>query len=170
MNEGLLLVRIVFGLLMAAHGAQKWFGWFGGHGLTATAGFFEALGFRPARLFATTAAATEIASGLLMALGLLGPVGPALMVSVMIVAAISVHWKNGLFAANGGIEVALLYGAVAASLTLIPPGRYSLDAAFGLTSLWTPAIGWLALGVGIVGGVGSLLLRRPTPAVVGAPA
>jgi putative oxidoreductase len=164
MNEGLLLIRVGFGLLMAAHGAQKLFGWFGGPGLTATAGFFEPLGFRPGRLFAATAAITELASGLLVTLGFLGPVGPALMVSVMIVAAISVHWKNGLFAAKGGIEVALLYATVAAGLTLIPPGQYSLDALLGLTSFWTPAIGWLALGVGIAGGIGNLLLRRPAPA------
>ena len=165
MNEGLLLLRVAFGLLMAAHGAQKLFGWFGGHGLRATAGFFEGLGFRPGLAFAGMAAATELASGLLMTLGLLGPVGPALMVSVMIVAAVSVHWKNGLFASAGGIEVALLYGIVAAMLTVTPPGRYSLDAMLGLTALWTPSLRLLALGVGIVGGFGNLLLRRAAPAV-----
>ena len=166
MNEGLLLIRLVLGLLMAAHGAQKAFGWFGGHGLSGTAVFFEGLGFRPGRFFAATAAWAEIVSGLLMSLGFLGPVGPALMVSVMIVAAISVHWKNGLFASAGGIEMSLLYGAVAAGLTLTPPGRYSLDAIFGLTSLWTPTTAWLALGLGIVGGILNLLLRRPAPAAV----
>ncbi len=161
MNEGLLLVRLVFGLLMVAHGAQKLFGWFGGHALKASAGFFEQLGFRPGLPFAWTASVTEIGSGLLMALGLFGPVGPALMVSVMIVAAIAVHWKNGLFAGAGGIELSLLYGAVAAAFTLMSPGALSLDAVFGLTHVWTPAISWLALGVGVAGGIGNLLLRRP---------
>jgi putative oxidoreductase len=159
MNEGLLLVRVIVGLLMVAHGAQKLFGWFGGHGLSGTAGFFEGIGFRPGRFFAATASSAEIASGMLMSLGLFGPVGPALMVSVMIVAA-SAHWKNGLFG-SAGIELTLLYGTVAAALALMPSGRYSLDALFGLTSLWTPPLAWLALSIGIVGGIGNLFLRRP---------
>ena len=69
-----------------------------------------------------------------MALGLFGPVGPALMLSVMIVAAVSVHLKNGLFAMSNGIELPLLYGAAAAALALTGPGQYSLDALLGLQS------------------------------------
>src|SRR5688572_20157667 len=88
---GLLLLRLVVGLSMAAHGSQKIFGWFGGYGLAGTGGFFEMLGFKPGRTFAFMAGATEITSGLLIALGFLGPVGPALMLSVMIVAAFTVH-------------------------------------------------------------------------------
>ena len=124
---------------MAAHGAQKLFGWFGGYGVAGTGAFFETLGFRPGRFFATTAALAEVAGGVLMALGLLGPIGPALMLSVMIVAAVGVHWKHGLFVTSNGIEVPLLYGAGAASLGLTGPGRLSLDAALGLSSVWTPS-------------------------------
>src|SRR5690348_1964904 len=108
-DTGLLLGRLVFGLLMAAHGSQKLFGWFGGYGLAGTSGFFESLGFRPGRFYATAASVGEIVSGLLLAVGFLGPIGPALMVSVMIVAAVSVHLKNGVFAQNNGIELPLLY-------------------------------------------------------------
>ena len=160
MDAGLLLARLVIGPMMAAHGAQKLFGWFGGYGLTGTAGFFEGLGFRPGRLFAATAAATEIVSGVLVALGLLGPIGPALMVSVMVVAALTVHWPN-VFAQSNGIEVPLLYATAASSLALIGYGAYSLDTALGLSSLWTPALTWVALAVGALGGLANLGLRRP---------
>ena len=94
---GLLVARVVVGLLMAAHGSQKLFGWFGGYGLKVTGEFFTQLGFPAGVTFATLAAVAEITSGLLVALGLLGPVGPALMISVMIVAAITVHWEHGVF-------------------------------------------------------------------------
>ena len=109
MNLGLFILRLVVGFMMAGHGSQKLFGWFGGHGLQGTAGYFEVLGFRPGRLFAALAAVTEFFSGLLVAFGFLGPIGPALMTSVMVVAIYSVHWKNGLFAATNGVEVPLLY-------------------------------------------------------------
>lgn len=163
MNEGLFLARVTLGLLMAAHGSQKLFGWFGGYGLAGTAGFFEALGFRPGRVFATAASASEVGSGVLLALGLLSPLAGAVMIAVMLVAAVSVHWEHGLFATSNGIEVPLLYGAGAAALTLTGPGVYSLDAALGLTAFWTPALAWSALAVGIVGGATNLALRRTEP-------
>jgi len=109
---GLLMLRLVVGLAMAAHGSQKLFGWFGGHGLAGTGGFFEMLGFKPGRLFALAAGATEVLSGILVAAGFLGPIGPALMLSVMIVAAVTVHWKHGYFAQSNGIELPLLYADV----------------------------------------------------------
>jgi putative oxidoreductase len=161
LGTGLLLARLVLGTLMAAHGGQKLFGWLGGYGIAGTAGFFEQLGFRPARLFVITASVTELAGGILMALGLLGPVGPALVLSVMIVAAVSVHWKNGLFAGTNGIEVPLLYSAGAVALALIGPGPLSLDAVLGIDQTWTPALKTAALAAGVVGGVGNLLARRP---------
>src|SRR3954463_9882815 len=104
MAIGLLILRLVVGLTLTAHGAQKLFGWFGGYGLTGTGGFLEQLGFRPGRLFAAMASLGEVGSGVLIALGLFGPIGPAIMLSVMIVAAISVHWQHGVFATSNGIE------------------------------------------------------------------
>ena len=160
MNAGLLVARLVFGLLMAAHGSQKLFGWFGGYGLQGTGGFFEKLGFRPGRFFAGAAGAAEVAGGLLLALGLLGPIGPALIVAVMIVAIVSVHLPHGLFAATNGIEVPLLFAAAAAALALTGPGRYSLDALLGLP-LATPGLAWGALAFGILGGGAHIALRRP---------
>lgn len=158
---GLLIARIVIGLLMAAHGTQKLFGWFGGYGLQKTGDFFAQLGFRPGRAFAAAASVSEIAGGLLVALGLLGPIGPALVIAVMIVAALTVHWGQGLFATTNGIEVPLLYAAAALGLALTGPGPYSLDAWLGTRELWTPAATWTVLALGIVGGLANVVLRRP---------
>ena len=158
-SAGILVARLFLGLLMAAHGSQKLFGWFGGHGLAGTGGFFESLGFRPGRLFATMAGLTEFGSGLLIAFGLLGPIGPALMLSVMIVAMISVHWHKGVFAGTNGVEVPLLYAVGAVALALTGPGLFSLDTVLGIDTLWTPAMNWTVLGVGAIGGIGNLALR-----------
>jgi len=162
LSAGLLIARLVFGLSMSAHGAQKLFGWFGGYGLAGTGQFFDKLGFRPGRMFAAVASATEIVGGLLLAFGFLGPVGPALIVSVMIVAVVTVHWDNGFFAATNGIELPLLFAAVAVVLAFTGPGSYSLDAVLGLQALWSAAFAAAALGAGIIGAIGNLTLRRRT--------
>src|SRR5437762_2383589 len=160
LGQGLLVARVVIGLVMAAHGTQKLFGWFGGYGLNKTGEFFAHLGFRPGKTFAAAASLTEITSGVLVALGLLGPVGPALMISVMIVAMITVHWEHGLFAIDNGIEVPLLYSTAALAFALIGYGRYSIDAWLGDPIHWTPAITWIVLGVGALGAFANVVLRH----------
>jgi putative oxidoreductase len=160
MDAGLLVGRVVLGSLMAAHGAQKLFGWFGGYGIAGTGAFMEQLGFRPGRHFAAAAGASELIGGLLLALGLLGPIGPALVVSVMIVAIVSVHARNGLLAASNGVELPLLYATGALALAFTGFGRYSLDALLGLDGLWTPAIAELVVLLGVMGGVANLAIRR----------
>lgn len=160
LSSGLLVARLVLGLYMAAHGAQKLFGWFGGHGLDGTSAFFEQIGFRPGRLFAITASVTEIVSGLLVAAGLLGPVGPALMISVLIVAVVTVHWQHGLFIASNGIEFATIFAATAFALALTGPGTFSLDAALGIDSLWSAQTAWLAIAVAVAGAIANLAARR----------
>jgi putative oxidoreductase len=153
MDTALLIARLFFGLGLAAHGTQKLFGWFGGHGLIGTGGFFETIGFRPGKFFATAAALGETLGGVLLAIGLLGPIGPALMFLVMIVAA-SIHVKNGFFATNDGFELPLLYAMGALTFAFTGPGGYSLDRVLGL--LWlsneqfaSRAI-WTAVAVGAV--------------------
>ena len=156
---GLLLVRIVVGLIMAAHGAAKSWGWFGGYGLRGTGQFFEQSGFHPGVAFAAAASVSEIISGLLVALGFLGPIGPALMISVMIVATITVHLGQGLFAPKG-IEVPLLYAASAFGLALTGFGEYSVDALLGVAGRWSAEFTWIVLVLGIVGAFVNLALRR----------
>lgn len=162
MDSVLLVIRLFFGLAFAAHGAQKLFGWFGGHGLEGTGAFFERLGYRPGRLFATAAGLGEFGGGLLLTLGLLGPIGPALMVVVMLVAILSVHLGNGFFTMNQGVEMPLLYMAGAILFAYLGPGAYSLDAAFGLTRLYDPAITTTAILVAVVVALANLAFRHPS--------
>ncbi len=164
MDVGLLIARLVFGLLLAAHGCQKLFGWFGGPGLGGTATFFESLGYHPGRLFVVAAVLGECGGGLLLALGLFQPAAAAPIISVMIVAIATVHWGNGLLAPDG-IEHPFLYLTTALSLALTGPGAYSLDTVLGLTHLWTPQVTAVVLGTGVIGGVVSLGLRRAGAAV-----
>src|SRR5258706_1041260 len=104
MSIGLLILRLVVGLALAGHGTQKLFGWFGGYGLTGTAGFLEQLGFVPGRRNALFAGLAETAGGLLLALGLATPIAAAMIVAVMVVAAVSVDFEDGFFSCNQGFE------------------------------------------------------------------
>jgi putative oxidoreductase len=160
MNAALLILRFVVGLGLAAHGAQKLFGWFGGHGLAGTGGYFEGLGYRPGKSFALLAGLGEFAGGLLIALGLGGPIGPAIAVVVMTVAIVSVHVPNGFFAMNKGFELPLLYATAAVAIALIGPGAWSLDGLLGLGAVWTPASAWLALLGAVLLAAGNLALRH----------
>jgi putative oxidoreductase len=160
---GLLVARVIIGFLMGAHGASKLLGWFGGHGLRGTGQFFEQMGFRPGVAFAAAASISEIASGLLVAFGFLGPVGPALMISVMLVAMITVHWGQGLFVPKG-IELPLLYIAAAFAFAFTGFGQYSLDNWLGIAGRLPVIDTWIALIVGILGAFANVALRRP-PAV-----
>ena len=160
MALGLLIARLALGLAMAAHGTQKLFGWFGGYGPQGTGGYLESQGYRPGVLFAWALGLGEVGSGLLTALGLLGPVGPALMISIMLVAAVVGHAGKGFFATGGGSEVPLTYAAGALALAFAGPGGLSLDALVGLERLWTPTAAWVAIVAGAVLAAGNLAVRR----------
>lgn len=160
MTGALLIVRLYFGLGIAAHGAQKLFGWFGGKGIAGTGAAFGQIGLRPGPLLALAAGLAEFAGGLLVALGLFGPVGPALVFLVMTVATITVHAHKGFFATGNGVEVPLLYAAGALLLAFIGPGPLSLDALLGLESLSTPMSASIAMAVGLAGALANIALRR----------
>ena len=125
---GILVIRVLFGAAIAAHGAQKLFGWFGGYGLKGTGGVFEQLGFRPGIAFAAAAALSECAGGILLTLGLFTPLGASAILAAMLVAIVSVHLKNGFFAMANGVELPFLYAAVALGVALTGAGAYSVDA------------------------------------------
>ena len=157
MDIALLLVRLI-GLGLAAHGAQKLFGWFGGHGIAGTGGFMESLGFRPGRLFATAAGLSEFVGGLLLVLGLGGALGPMVIVATMIVAIGSVHIAKGFFAQDGGYELPLTNIALVVLLAFTGFGAYSLDAAFGIAM--SSAVTWVLIALGVIGGLANLAIRR----------
>jgi putative oxidoreductase len=159
-----LIVRLILGLGMAAHGSQKLFGSFGGHGLTGTGGFFEAIGFRPGHIFALLAGLGETAGGLLTALGLGGALGPMLIVLVMLVAIGSVHYNKGFFIATGGWELNAAYIAAALAVAFAGSGVYSLDHALGLTFLTSQTQVWYAFAAAVIIAGLHLLVRRPAPA------
>jgi putative oxidoreductase len=164
MAAGLLIARLIVGIAMAGHGSQKLFGWFGGHGPAGTGGFFEQLGWRPGAFFAVAAGLAELGGGLLTALGLLNPIGPALVVMVMIVASLAVHRTNGFWATNGGWELNGAYVAAALALAFAGPGAYSLDALIGFDALGAPVRVWIVLAIAVVLALGNVAVRRPAPA------
>jgi putative oxidoreductase len=163
----LLLLRVTVGLTLAAHGAQKLFGWFGGPGLDKAGGFFDVLGFQPGRRHALMASVVEIAGGLLLAIGLLTPLAAALVFSVMIVAAVSVHMKNGFFITNGGFEYNLLFGVTGLTIAFTGPGALSIDALLGLPAVQGGAFwGVASFAIGLIGATLQLAQRRTAPAAM----
>ncbi len=131
MDIALLLIRVVVGWTLAAHGAQKLLGWFGGHGLAGTAGFLESLGFRPGRPYAWLLGGAELVGGLALALGLLTPLAGAAVAAVMVGAIAAVHRNKGFFSQAGGYEYPLALAGAAPSTAFAGAGAYSVDHAFG---------------------------------------
>jgi putative oxidoreductase len=152
MDLALIVLRVVVGLLFMGHGAQKLFGAFGGGGMKGTSDMFDAIGLRPGRLHAPAGGGAEFFGGALLALGLLTPIGAALVIAVMVAATVTVHFAKGIWATNGGYEYNLVMIAAAFALAGAGPGSWSLDNALGID--WS-STGWglAALGAGVLGGL-----------------
>jgi putative oxidoreductase len=145
----LLVLRLTVGLLLAGHGAQKLFGWFGGTGLRGTAAWLATMGFRPAAAWALLAGVLEFGGGLLFALGLFSPLGSLMIAASMLTALAKVHWPR-LWAATGGFELPLVNLAVVIAVGLAGgPGALALDRVYG-TALppGTFVVGGLAVIIG----------------------
>jgi len=164
----LLLLRVVLGLTMAAHGYNKFFG---GGRIPGTAGWFDSIGMKPGMLHARLAASTELLAGLGLAVGLLTPIPAAGFVALMVVAAWTVHRDNGFFIVKSGWEYNLVLGVAAVAIAGTGACRYSLDwLLFHGSSFYHLLHGWcglvIAAGLGLAGGIGQLLIFFRPPAKV----
>ncbi|WP_306324397.1 DoxX family protein [Streptomyces venezuelae] len=163
MDTGLLLLRLVAGLLIAGHGVQKVSFRLGGSGLAGGTEEFRHDGFRGGALTALAAGAGQIGSGLLLAAGALTPLAAAGAIGVMTVA-LTVKWHNGLWVQKDGYEYPLVLVVTAAVLALTGPGRHSLDRALELLP-WPPWLAPAAVAGGVLAGLATrALLHRPPPA------
>ena len=154
---GLLILRVIAGTVVLAHGLQK-LGYLGGYGFDGTAGFINTLGFRPSRPWTAAVVVAEVVGSALLILGLGGPIGPGIVAADLLVALVVVHVPKGWWNANGGVEYVAVIAASALAVALIGAGAYSVDALLNLTyATWlVPAwLGLMALGV-----IGALVSRR----------
>ena len=162
-DVALLIARLVIGGSIAAHGAQKLFGAFGGPGPEKAGEMFSNLRFPNGAAYARTASSTELTAGMLIAAGALGPTGPAMLLAVMAVAVETVHRRNGYFAQNGGYELNTMYALTALLLATHGPGGFSVDGRLGLEPRLRAWHGWLAV-LGAAAGAAAILAQREPPA------
>lgn len=129
----LWIVRVFLGVIMFAHGAQKVFGWFGGHGLKGTIGYFQqALRIPPA--LTVLAALTECFGGLAVLVGFLARPAALGIIVGMLVAVAKVHWHNGFFmnwanepGKGHGLEMNLALIGMALAVLVGGAGALSID-------------------------------------------
>ena len=160
-DVGLLILRVVLGLTLAAHGLNKFFG---GGKIPGTARWFESIGMKPGKFHATVAATTEVSAGLGLAAGLLTPIPAAGFVSLMLVAAWAVNRPNGFFIVKEGWEYNLVLALSAVAVATLGAGRLSLDwLIFGKNWMdgWAGLV--ISLGLGLAGAIGQLLIFYRPP-------
>ncbi len=131
MDTGLLIIRLIIGLTFAAHGTQKLFGWFGGHGIVGTGGWFESIGMKPGKALAITAGLAELIGGLLFAGGVFLWIAALLIIGSMLVAIVKVHGANGYWVTQNGYEYNMALIVIALGVAMIGAGDYSLAALIG---------------------------------------
>jgi putative oxidoreductase len=158
MAWALLIIRLVCGLTLAAHGTQKLFGWFGGAGYEKVAHGFDGRGLRPGWLWAGLAILGEVGGGLALALGFLTPLGAAGALGATFMA-LTTQVKNGFFYTTGGFEYPLALLAMSLAIGIAGPGAYSLDALFRIALPEPQLFGVLAVVALVVDVIGLLMAR-----------
>ena len=155
---GLLIIRVVIGLIMAGHGAQKVFGWWGGPGVKGWTAAMNRMRIRPPVAWAWMSALAELVGGLLLVLGLLTPLACAAVAASMLVAMALIHWPKGFWNSKGGFEFNLSILAAAVGLAFTGAGSVSLDAAFGIR--YPEPLTLILLAILVVLGAGAALFTR----------
>ncbi|GAF43628.1 DoxX family protein [Rhodococcus wratislaviensis] len=160
-SAGILLLRLVVGFVIAAHGYNKFFG---GGRIPGTAGWFDSIGMRPGLLHARLAATTEIGAGILLAMGLLTPFAGAAIVALMLVAGYTVHRGSGFFVNANGWEYNVVLAVVGVSVSITGAGRWSIDNLVGIDHTLS---GWpgfaISVVLGLIAGIAQLaLFFRPS--------
>ena len=161
LSLGLLILRVIGGLTLAAHGTQKLFGWFEGPGLTKLSQGFEKQGFKPVWLWVSLVILGELGGGLSVAFGFLTPLGAAGMFAAMFMAIFKSHWKNGFWNSKRGLEFPLQLLAIGVAIGIMGPGSYSLDALFGIALPGTLLFCVLAFAGLLVDITGLIISRQP---------
>ncbi len=154
----LLILRVVVGLTVAAHGAQKVFGWWGGSGIPGWAGALTHMRVRPAMPWAIASAAAELLGGLGVAVGLLSPLAAFAIIGTQLVAIALVHILHGFWTTKGGYEFNLTILAAMFAVAIAGPGAYSLDRLFGIN--FPEPVTFIVLAILTALGVGTALLTR----------
>jgi putative oxidoreductase len=150
-DVAVLLIRIVVGGTMVAHGYNHLWG---SGGFAGTARWFESLGMRPAKLHALLSGAGEVGAGAALVLGILTPLVAAFVVGTMVVAAVTAHRRNGFFVFKDGYEYVLMIAVVCIALALIGPGGLSIDHVTGLDAILGGGLGAaITAGGGVLGAV-----------------
>jgi putative oxidoreductase len=146
---GILVLRVVVGLILAAHGSQKLFGWFSGPGLKGTSGWLGSMRMRPAAFWAFMAGLSEFGGGILLALGFLSPLGSVAIIASMLMATLLVHWPK-FWSTESGFEFPLTNLVIALAVAITGPGRYSIDALLNIV-LPSPATLIVLLALVVIG-------------------
>ena len=147
----MLVLRVGIGTIFVAHGLQKLFGWWGGPGWEGWKGFVAYLGLKPSLFWASISLVAELGGGLALIAGLLVPLAAAGLVAQTIVLFVKVHWPNGFWAANGGIEFPLAFLVGAFAVQVVGPREWSLDSLLPVDTLYEPAVRWVILALAVAG-------------------
>lgn len=165
LDIGLLILRVGVGLIFAAHGAQKAFGWWSGPGIAGWRSGMERMNMHPAPVWAIVSIGAELVGGLFFAIGLVTPVAAAVLIAQSIVIVELVHWRNGFFNQQQGFEFPLALAVGALAVALAGAGRLSLDYALGIVPSDSVRIAFIVLGV--VGALVAIAIPRIAQSNVG---